>query len=388
MWRIVFPTALALGLLGSGAVLAQEKSSPAPKSSAAKTAAPKVQIAVLLDTSNSMDGLINQARAQIWEIVNQMAQARLEGREVHLEVALFQYGNNSLPAKEGFIQLVAPFTDDLDLISDKLFALKTNGGSEYCGMVIQKALQRLRWSDNPQDLKMIVIAGNEPFTQGPVDPFQVCSEAIKRDITVTTIHCGPRAEGVRTGWEKGARLADGSYMNIDQKAEVAIATPFDKKLAQLGVELNKTYVFYGSREQQQARAKLQFAQDLNARKLGAPVAANRAAAKASGLYRNAQYDLVDAVQQGKADLKKLNEEELPPELKKLSPEQRKAYIEKMAKRRKELQEQIRQLDRKRRQWIAQRRKELAQKGKNTFQDAVLQALRQQAARKRLVLPAE
>jgi hypothetical protein len=37
---------------------------------------PRVQLALLLDTSNSMDGLIDQARSQLWSVVNQFAAAR------------------------------------------------------------------------------------------------------------------------------------------------------------------------------------------------------------------------------------------------------------------------------------------------------------------------
>ena len=32
-----------------------------------------IKVALLLDTSNSMDGLINQAKAQLWEIVNELS---------------------------------------------------------------------------------------------------------------------------------------------------------------------------------------------------------------------------------------------------------------------------------------------------------------------------
>ena len=35
-----------------------------------------VKIALLLDTSNSMDGLINQAKAQLWDIVNEFTHAK------------------------------------------------------------------------------------------------------------------------------------------------------------------------------------------------------------------------------------------------------------------------------------------------------------------------
>ena len=40
---------------------------------------PTVQIAILLDTSNSMDGLIAQAKTQLWNVVNEFVRAQ-EGR--------------------------------------------------------------------------------------------------------------------------------------------------------------------------------------------------------------------------------------------------------------------------------------------------------------------
>ena len=33
----------------------------------------KIQVALLLDTSNSMDGLIDQAKSQLWKMVNELA---------------------------------------------------------------------------------------------------------------------------------------------------------------------------------------------------------------------------------------------------------------------------------------------------------------------------
>src|SRR3984885_15967920 len=74
---------------------------------------PTVQIALLLDTSNSMDGLIAQAKTQLWGVVNEFARAKKHGRTPRLEVALFEYGNNRLSPEVGFVRLVLPFTDDL-----------------------------------------------------------------------------------------------------------------------------------------------------------------------------------------------------------------------------------------------------------------------------------
>ena len=105
-------------------------------------------------------------------------------------VALFEYGNTNLPASEGYIRQVVPLTDDLDSLSEALFALTTRGGDEYCGQVIDEAIKRLDWTKEPNAYKAIFIAGNEPFTQGPVDYKQACGYAIQNGVIVNTIHCG------------------------------------------------------------------------------------------------------------------------------------------------------------------------------------------------------
>src|SRR5512136_316163 len=81
---------------------------PTPKKEKAK-----VQIAILLDTSNSMDGLIDQAKTQLWKIVNEMALAQYDGETPLLEIALYEYGNDGLLASEGHIRMVSQFTTDL-----------------------------------------------------------------------------------------------------------------------------------------------------------------------------------------------------------------------------------------------------------------------------------
>ena len=92
---------------------------------------PLIQMAILLDTSGSMSGLIDQARAELWSIVNEFIAARKEGKAPEFQVALYEYGKSSVPKETGYIRLIVPFTTDLDKISEELFALTTNGGDEY-----------------------------------------------------------------------------------------------------------------------------------------------------------------------------------------------------------------------------------------------------------------
>src|SRR5689334_25304780 len=111
--------------------LASRAAEPAPPAKADQ--APVVQIAILLDTSGSMEGLLEQAKGQLWRIVNEFINAKQDGQRPDLEVALYEYGKSSLPSASGWIRRIVPLTNDLDKISEELFQLKTNGGDEYCG---------------------------------------------------------------------------------------------------------------------------------------------------------------------------------------------------------------------------------------------------------------
>lgn len=190
-----------------------------------------IKIALLLDTSNSMDGLIEQAKSQLWTVVNELAIAKKDGIAPNLHLALYEYGNDNLSVEEGHIRQVCPFTQDLDLVSEKLFSLTTNGGNEYCGEVIQKSLKQLKWGGDSEDLKMIFIAGNEPFTQGKISYLTACNYAKEKQVVVNTIFCGGYSEGVSSMWKQGAELTGGSYMNINHnKKTVYVITPYDLSL--------------------------------------------------------------------------------------------------------------------------------------------------------------
>jgi hypothetical protein len=342
---------------------------------------PRIQIALLLDTSSSMSGLISQAKTQLWKIVNEFIPARRGGQRPQLQVALYEYGNSGLEQSDGYIRQIVPLTDDLDKVSEELFALTTNGGQEYCGQVIQIATERLAWSPSTDDLKLIFIAGNEPFTQGEVDYGQACKGAISKGIIVNTIFCGPHATGERTKWKDGALLAEGEYLSIDHNRAVAhVAAPQDAEIARLGVELNETYVPYGAQgEAGQAR---QQAQDGSVAATGAGNAVQRAITKGSANYLNTSWDLVDAVEQGTVKLEELKDEDLPEALRSMSLEERRAYVAENKKRRGELQQQIQTLNEQRKQFVAAKMKEHAESEEDTLDSAVIRTCRKQATAKR------
>ena len=349
-----------------------------PSSLYAQKRKPLVQMAILLDTSGSMEGLIEQAKSQLWKIVNELALAKKNDQTPSLQVALYEYGKDSIPASEGYLRMILPFTTDLDKVSEELFILKTYGGQEYCGQVIKSAVKGLKWSKNNKNLKMIFIAGNEPFTQGKVDYKKSCKNAIKNGINVNTIFCGNNQQGINTMWKHGADLTDGQYSHIDHNQKIAyIEAPQDKEIMELNKKLNSTYIAFGRRGiESKARQKKQ---DKNASIMGAGALVQRSVAKVSKLYENSGWDLVDAVEEGEVELEEVSEKELPEEMQKMNKKEREEYIEKKKKDREKIQKRIKKLSAERTKYVEKQREKMTQR--TTLDSVIIKAIRDQAEKK-------
>lgn len=310
----------------------------------------KIQVALLLDTSNSMDGLIDQAKSRLWNIVNTLTTLKYNGKAPQVEIALYEYGNDGL-RDENYIRQVTPLTQDLDLVSEKLFALRTNGGSEYCGAVIRDASMNLKWDENNQSMKLIYIAGNEPFDQGKISYKEVIPTAKRKNIYTNTIFCGSRDEGIQTFWQNGASLGDGKYFNIDSDQKVIyIETPYDVRISECNTKLNDTYIYYGSHGSEFKNK--QMLQDKNAEVQSVSNAVERTVAKSKkNAYKNDHWDLVDRAEKDVNFMSGVKAEELPAELKGKSKEEiKKAVAEKSAEREK-IQKEIEVLSKKRQDFM-------------------------------------
>jgi len=357
---------------------------PAEKIAVPVKQKPVVQLAILLDTSGSMSGLIDQAKGQLWKIVNEFAKAKQNGQSPELQVALYQYGTPSLGADNGYVRQIVGLSTDLDKISEELFKLRTDGGDEYCGTVIKHAMENLKWTEGKNVYKAVFIAGNEPFSQGNVDFRKSCKEAIGKGIMVNTIYCGAANNSEAKEWAEGATLADGAYMSIDQNQQVVhITAPQDKQIAELGEKLNKTYVAYGAKGRESA-VRQQAMDQAATTQAAAGSNVQRSVAKANAQYKNAEWDLVDAKKDGTVNLKEMKAEELPEEMRNLKPEEREKYVAEKQKEREAIQADINKLNKEREVYVAAEQKKQAEaSGKETLDSAMLKVIRTQAEKAEL-----
>ncbi len=356
----ILALALALTCL-AGPADAQDKLKPeAPKT---------VDLVVCLDTSGSMSGLIHAARQKLWSIVSEIATLKPEPK---LRVALLTYGTPG--GKPGDVQIQTDLTQDLDLVSEKLFALGTNGGTERVGRVIHYALADLAWSKEA-GLKTIFVAGNESADQDPQKPFKAMATLAKaRGTFVNAVFCGNPDDPAALSWQQLASV-HGSYSVIDHNnGTVNVRTPFDEKLATLSSKLNGTYVFWG--KDREARRKRQIKQDANAKAAGAPAAAERAEAKVSSGYV-ALSDLVERLKDKTFDLAKVKDAELPPALRAIKVADRRAWLEAKASERKALKAKIAALSKQRAAFVKKAVAELDDS--KSLDKALRDTVRKQAA---------
>src|SRR5262249_18750738 len=99
--------ALIAGSVLSGLARAKEPARP-PR--------PVVQLALSLETSTGMDGLIGQAKPELWNVVNGFVRARQHGRRPAVQVALFEYGKSTLPSDQGYGRQILALSEDLDRV--------------------------------------------------------------------------------------------------------------------------------------------------------------------------------------------------------------------------------------------------------------------------------
>lgn len=337
-----------------------------------------VELAICLDTSGSMDGLIEAAKLKLWDIVNDLALATPTPR---LRVALLTFGNDGHLAEDGWVRVDSPLTEDLDEISRQLFALRTNGGTEYVGRVLREAGEQLEWTPSDSTLKLVVVAGNESADQDQTFRYaDVCKGLISRGIMVNAIYCGNPADEIAPGWREVALLADGHYAAIDHNnGNIVIASPFDDKLAELSSTINRTYLAYGEKGAWGATNQAQ--QDANAQTLNSAVVAARCQSKGSALYSNEHWDLVDACRSAAFKLADVKDEDLPEPMRGKTLEQKQAIVADMAAQREAIQKEIADFSARRQAYVNEELKKHQSEEDRSFDTALRKAIRAQAMSK-------
>ncbi len=362
-----------LGLMAAAALAAAPARAEEKKDDAVKER-PTVEVVFVLDTTGSMGGLLEGAKQRVWAIANEVAKGKPAPRVRMGLVAFRDKGDD-------YVTKVFDLSDNLDNIYKDLSSLSAGGGGDGPEHVIQglsDAVDKIAWSKDPKTFKVVYLVGDAaPHEDYPEAPklTAVLEKAVRKGLVINALQCG--ADSATTlAFTKVARLGEGRFMPVAQDGGVvAMATPFDERLAAASGKLEGTLLAYGAGGKA-ARADMALAASVRGM-AAAPAAAERAVYKAREGF-SSDKDLSRAVAENKVDLAKLKEEELPEDLRGLSLEQKRARLEKVEADRKALREEVAALETRRAAWL---KKEMADRPADSFDAKLVDSLKAQAAKK-------
>jgi uncharacterized protein YegL len=336
-----------------------------------------LEMVFVLDTTGSMDGLIDGAKQRIWGIINDVMQKPSKPR---VRVGLVAYRDNG----DEYVTKLLAITEDLDKVYTTLMDYRADGGGdtpENVRKALAEGVRNAGWAKSRDGLAQIVfLVGDAPpqrYQQEP-DVLVTTAEAVRKNMIVNTIQCGEE-DGTKEVWQSIALRGEGKYFAIAQDGGVqAITTPYDTKLADLAAKLGKTYVTYGTKAKRDSQVHVQAAAESRITTdatMGAQ--AERAVNKAVNSF---QYDgdLVQDVENETVKIEEVKTENLPEDMQKMSVAERKKVIDKRIAERKAIRAEILELSKQRDQYVAAERAKTGRK--NGFDTAVAQALKEQLAK--------
>lgn len=302
----------------------------------------RIEVAFVLDTTGSMEGLIEGAKAKIFAIADDIRRSHPDA-----EVRFGLVGYRDIG--DVYVTDVMELNDDIHAVYGRLMGFTASGGGDWPESVneaLNRAVTGLDWTEGKETRRLVFLVGDAPphMDYAQDVPFTDTARiANENGIIINAVQAGDAGD-TEVAWRAIASLGGGEYIAIPQQGGVVIIeTPYDQRIYELQIQLSGTVVPYGSPE---AQAEVD---ETIGRIAAAPAPAasdmasygTRTAEASGGSYEVvAGGDLVADIVEGRVALEDVADEELPGELRALSVEERAAELEGLATERARLQTEL------------------------------------------------
>ncbi len=338
----------------------------------------KIEVVFVLDTTGSMGGLIQAAKDKIWSIASSMASAQ-QAPVIHM--GLIAYRDRG----DQYITKVVDLSDDLDSTYATLMSFQAAGGGdgpESVNQALYQAVNDISWSSD-DSYKVIFLVGDAPPHMDYPDEMQypqIAALAQQKGIVINTIQCGEMQQ-TEQPWMHIAQLGNGRYFQVAQAGSaIAVATPFDSKIAALSRQLDGTRLYYGSPEELAKKATKLRATEALHEELTVAAQARRGVFNISSSGKAnlvGGKELVDDLAGERVRLADLDEQHLPEPMQSMSEQERVEFVRDNSRKREELTRQIEALAEQRQQFIREKVSESGAK-KDSLDEKIYRAVREQA----------
>lgn len=346
---------------------------------------PKIEVVFVLDTTGSMGDLIHAAKEKIWSIASTMASAQ---NAPDIKMGLVAYRDRG----DAYVTQTVELSNDLDSMYSKLMDLKADGGGdgpESVNQALYDAVHEMSWNQDQQTYKVIFLVGDAPphmDYQDDVKYPETMAIAKQKGIIINAIQCGQN-QNATANWQEIASLGQGNYFQVEQSGNaVAIATPFDKKLAELSAKLDDTRIYYGDKEAKLKQANKLVVTDKLHREASDESKARRAAFNSSTSGKAnflGEGELVEAITSGRVDLSNIEKNELPEPMQAMSPKAQEEYVEKAARERDDLRKNIQSIAEERDAFLKKKVEETGA-DKDSLDAQIFSSIRSQSKEKGLL----
>ena len=346
---------------------------------------PKIEVVFVLDTTGSMSGLIDAAKEKIWSIASTMASAQTAP---DIKMGLVAYRDRG----DAYITQNVTLSNDLDSMYAQLMDFEADGGGdtpESVNQALYDAVHNMGWSRDQKTYKVIFLVGDAPAHMDYQDDIkypETMAIAQQKGIIINAIQAG-QDTATTANWQRVASLGNGNYFQVEQTGNaVAIATPFDKKLAQLSAKLDDTRLYYGNGEEKTKQARKVAAATKLHKEASDESRARRATFNAAPSGKSnflGEGELVDAISSGRVELSNIANKDLPASIQAMTPEKQETIIREKAKERDQLQQEITILAEQRDYYL---KKEVADAGgkKDSLDAKIYSSIRTQAQQKGII----
>lgn len=209
-----------------------------------------VDIVFTLDLSGSTNGLIDNIRDKMWDVINQW---KMFSPAPKLRLGIIGFSRLSFTGGSGYVKILCDLTDDYDVLSSSLFNLprSVENGYQFIGAAIDASVNNMDWSENSSALKIVYLIGNGKVNLGIIDFRKSCEMAKEKNIIINTIYCNKTLRDTRandiTGWIEIASSTGGAQYDtyVNKRAPLLNVSVNLATLNAYKDSLNETYLPYG-----------------------------------------------------------------------------------------------------------------------------------------------
>ncbi|MEN3931591.1 vWA domain-containing protein [Microvirga sp. W0021] len=340
-----------------------------------------VEVVFVLDTTGSMNGLIEGAKRKIWSIANTIVD---QNPDAKIKMGLVAYRDIG----DDYVTKSFNLTTDIQGIYANLLTFEADGGGdapESVNEALDVAVTKQDWTSesSQQNVKRIIfLVGDEPphmdYKHDRKYPV-VLKDATQKGIIVNAIQVDGTTETTRY-WKEIAKLGNGKYIAIPQDGGkvVDIETPYDDEIIQVQAALNNTVLAYGTKTRKVAVENKKDAYRAATKSSAAEMSKYVNKSSKGAAVVTGKGDLVADMNKG-LKLETIPEQELPEVMQKMDVEKRAIFIQEQNAKRIELAKTLKEKVEKRDAYVLEQKAKMQKAGKtkDSFDTVVEKMLSEQ-----------